>query len=209
MIRDVAMSGEESGCLAVIGVILFTVFVVIPTLVKLTPYKVDRNEALCAENIIAQYEKSVAMAERNAIATVEEEASVRRKEEKIRTFALKESPAIWQTIQKLRAEKESLETGIARVEAVLQHFGRDAQQPFGRDAGCDPDVIRLKQDLSETEKLLDRLWAKLEDAYLKYVAYQEMPGQNDLKELCDRALSDGAQEASAIENRFIRMREQK
>ena len=205
------MSGEEFGygCVAVI-VGLLILFVAIPCGVEmLLPYKVDRNEVLCAENIIAQYEKSVAKAESDAIATAEEAAQNKKKEDKIRTFALKESPTIWQAVQKLRAEKGSLETGIARVEAVLQHFGRDAQQPFGRDAGCDPDVVRLKQDLSETEKLLDRLWAKLEDAYLKYVAYQEMPGQNDLKALCDRALSDGAQEASAIENRFIRMREQK
>lgn len=205
------MSDEEFGygCVAVI-VGLLILFVAIPCGVEmLLPYKADCAKAAKAKRIIAEYEESVAMAESDAIATAEEAAQNKKKEDKIRTFALKESPTIWQAVQKLRAEKGSLETGIARVEAVLQHFGRDAQQPFGRDAGCDPEVISLKQDLSETEKLLDRLWAKLEDAYLKHVAYQEMPGQNDLKVLCDRALSDGAQEASAIENRFIRMREQK
>lgn len=197
------MSGNDvgCGCLTVIGVILFTLYVAFPTLDNLLPYKADCAKAADARRIIAEYEESVAMAASNAVATAEAVESCNRKEEKIRVFALKESPTIWQMVQKLRAEKESLETGIARVEVVLQYYGRDA--------GGDPDVIKLRQDKSETEELLDRLWNKLEDAYLKYVTYQEMPGQEDLKALCETALSDGALEASVVEKRFIRMREQK
>ena len=189
------------GCGAVIGVVLFTLYVVTPIMSKLLPYKADCAKAADARLIIAEYEKSVAMATSNAVASAEEAARNKKKVDKIRTFALTESPTIWQTVQKLRAEKESLETGIAKVEAVLHHYGHDVR--------CDIDVAKLKQELRETDELHERLWTKLEDAYLKYVAYQEMPGQEDLKDLCDKALSDGALEASVVEKRFIRMREQK
>lgn len=190
-----------NGCCTVIGLILLTMFVVAPILSKLTPYGEDCAKAANAERIIAAYEEAVAMAKSNAVATAEAVERNIIKDGKIRSFALKESPTLWQTVQKLRAEKESLETGIARVETVLRHYGRDA--------GGDSDIIMMRQDFFETEELLDCLLSKLEDAYLKYVAYQEMPEQETLKVLCENALLDGAREASAAEKRFIRLREQK
>lgn len=187
------------GCVvAVFGVAFFTTGVLVPMLCKLAPYKEDHAKEASAKRIIAEYERMVAAAETNAIATAVQKEKDAKKEDKIRTFAMRESPAVWQTVQKLRAEKATLENGVVRVERVLKYYGRDL--------ASDHDLVGMWHDLQEIDDLIGRLQYKLEDAYLKYVAYQATPGREDLKALSNKALVDGVQEASVIEARFNEMR---
>lgn len=191
------------GCGCVLFVLggLFVIGGSLEALVKLTPYKEDCERAADAKRIIAEHERAMAAAKRKAVTVATQKEKAAKKEDKVRTFAMHESSAVWQAVQKLRAEKATLEKGVAHVECVLKYYGRDLES--------DHDLIELRQDLLEVDDLIGRLQYKLEDAYLKYVAYQATPGREDLKELCNKALVDGVQEASKVEARFNEMRVRK
>ena len=187
------------GCVvAVFGMCLITGWIV-QGLMKVVPYSEDCERAADAKRIIAEHERTIAAAKTNAVAAQKEKDV--KKEDKIRTFAMRESPAVWQAVQKLRAEKVMLEKGVARVENVLKYYGYDL--------ASDRELSGLRKDLQEIDDFTQRLQYRLEDAYLKYVAYQATPGREDLKELCDKALVDGVQEAGEVEARFNEMRAQK
>ena len=189
------------GCVvAVFGMCLITGWIV-QGLMKVVPYSEDCARAADAKRIIAEHERTIAAAKTNAVAVAAQKEKDVKKEDKIRTFAMRESPAVWQAVQKLRAEKVMLEKGVARVENVLKYYGHDL--------ASDRELSGLRKDLQEIDDLTQRLQYRLEDAYLKYVAYQATPGREDLKELCDKALVDGVQEASEVEARFNEMRAQK
>lgn len=190
------------GCaVAFFGMVFFTAGVLIPLLCRLAPYKEDRAKEANARQIIAEYERAVAASQTNDAAIAVQKEKEAKKEDKIRAFAMRESPVIWRTVQELRAERTTLEKGVARVENVLEHYGRDL--------ASDRELSGLRKDLQEIDDLTQRLQCRLEDAYLKYVAYQATPGREDLKELCDKALVDGVQEAGEVEARFNEMRAQK
>lgn len=189
------------GCVvAVFGMCLITGWIV-QGLMKVVPYSEDCERAADAKRIIAEHERTIAVAKTNAVAVAAQKEKDVKKEDKIRTFAMRESPAVWQAVQKLRAEKVMLEKGVARVENVLKYYGYDL--------ASDRELSGLRKDLQEIDDFTQRLQYRLEDAYLKYVAYQATPGREDLKELCDKALVDGVQEAGEVEARFNEMRAQK
>lgn len=189
------------GCVvAVFGMCLITGWI-IQGLMKVVPYSEDCARAADAKRIIAEHERTIAAAKTNAVAVAAQKEKDAKKEDKIRTFAMRESSAVWQTVQKLRAEKATLEKAVERVECVLRYCGRDLAN--------DRDLIGLRKELQETDELLGRLYFKLEDAYLKYVAYQSAPGRKDLEDLCAKALEDGLQEAGVVESRFNKMRSRK
>ena len=189
------------GCVvAVFGMCLITGWIV-QGLMKVVPYSEDCERAADAKRIIAEHERTIAAAKTNAVAVAAQKEKDVKKEDKIRTFAMRESPAVWQAVQKLRAEKVMLEKGVARVENVLKYYGYDL--------ASDRELSGLRKDLQEIDDFTQRLQYRLEDAYLKYVAYQATPGREDLKELCDKALVDGVQEAGEVEARFNEMRAQK
>lgn len=187
------------GCVvAFFGMVFFTAGVLIPLLCRFAPYREDRVKEANARQIIAEYERAVAASQTNDAAIAVQKEKEAKKEDKIRAFAMRESPVIWRTVQELRAERTTLEKGVARVERVLGYYGRDL--------ASDRELVGLWKDLQEVDDLIERLQYKLEDAYLKYVAYQSAPGRDDLKELSNKALVEGVQEAGAIEARFNEMR---
>ena len=190
------------GCVvAFFGMVFFTAGVLVPVLCRLAPYREDRDKEANAKQIIAEYERAVAAAQTNAAAIAAQKEKDGKKEDKIRTFALRESPAIWRTVQELRAEKATLEKGVVRVEHALRYYGYNLASDY--------DLVGLRRDVREVDDLIRRLQYKLEDAYLKYVAYQATPGREDLKELSDKALVDGVREANEIEEKFNEMRARK
>ena len=179
-----------------------------PYIEKFTPYKEDRGRVEQAKWIIKAHEQGLVVRQRQEQAETEQRKSAEVKhrteeinEAKIRTFSLKNAPEIWLAVQRLRAEEKALAEGLSRVEDVLSYCGRDSER--------DTDFAEIRRELIEIRGMESRLKRSLEDAYLKYVAYQAQPVRKDLQDLADVAIKDGLREASLVEGKFKMMRERK
>ena len=119
----------------------------------------------------------------------------------LRTFALQESPRLWQTVQVLRAERETRNAALVKLRKELIDFGRDPDS--------DADYVALK---AANDGLLDSLHAvyeKIEDAYIAYKKFQATPGNKEFGEMMRRVLDDGMNEAAAAESRYLQMSREK
>lgn len=179
-----------------------------PYIEKFTPYKEDRGRVEQAKWIIKVHEQGLESRREQEKTEVEqrERAAAKHKTEelneaKIRAFSLKNAPEIWLAVQRLRAEEKTLAEGLSRVEGVLSYCCRDPKS--------DTDFVEIKRELTEILGMESRLKRSLEDAYLKYVAYQAQPVRKDLQDLADVAIKDGLREASLVEGKFKMMRERK
>lgn len=132
----------------------------------------------------------------------EAEAAARRrqeiKEEKLRTFALKDAPTVWNVYQSLKGEIDIQGRKIDELRETLTSFGRDPNQ--------DSDFQRIMALRDEMIKSLNALHDKLEDAYIAARKYEAAPSRKDYQELHKKALEDGVKEADAATARFKEMR---
>ena len=115
----------------------------------------------------------------------------------LRTFALQESPSLWQTVQALKAESESRRVGLASLKKDLEEFGRNPEE--------DKDYLALKESCKGIEDSLDAVYGKIESAYIAYRKYQATPGKKEYDNIMRRALEDGIQEADAASRRYKKM----
>ncbi len=131
-----------------------------------------------------------------------EEAAARQrqqaKEDKIRTFALKDAPTVWNVYQSLKGEIDIQGRKIDELRETLTSFGRDPNQ--------DSDFQRIMALRDEMIKSLNALHDKLEDAYIAARKYEAAPSRKDYQELHKKALEDGVKEADAATARFKEMR---
>lgn len=179
-----------------------------PYIEKFTPYKEDRGRVEQAKWIIKVHEQGLESRREQEKTEVEqrERAAAKHKTEelneaKIRAFSLKNAPEIWLAVQRLRAEEKILAEGLSRVEDVLSYCCRDPKS--------DTDFVAIRSELVEIRGMESQLRKSLEDAYLKYVAYQAQPVRKDLQDLADVAIKDGLREAALVEGKFKMMRERK
>ncbi len=146
---------------------------------------------------------SVAHTERK---TIESRAkAVREKErqqmEKLKAFALAESPGIWQSYQEISGEIEDR-------EKKLGEFGR-LLADFGRNSGQDARFRELRSGIDEMNGIRSRIVSKLEEAYLAKAKFDATIGAQEVGELREKVWNDGIREAEEAARRFQEMRDKK
>ena len=123
------------------------------------------------------------------------------KEAKLRNFALKEAPVLWQTYQNLQAAISSQDQKIEDLRKTLTEFDMNPAD--------DPDFQRICSLRDEMIGSLKTMHTKIEDAYLASRKYEATPSRKEYAELRRKLLEDGLQEAEAAERRFKDMRNAK
>lgn len=149
----------------------------------------------------AQDAENARMAEerrRQAEAVAEARRRQEAKDEKIRTFALKDAPKVWQVYQALQSEIDVQGGKIDDLRNTLKTFGKvpELDVDFNRICALRDEMIRSRQALR----------MKLEDAYIAAKKYEASPSRKDYQELHKKALEDGILEADQAEAKFKEMR---
>ena len=121
--------------------------------------------------------------------------------EKIRDFALREAPSMWNAYQRLGTE---IDVQARKIEDL-----RKDMVDFGRDPDADAGFRQLMGNLQEMRRMRAGLMEKMENAYLAKAKYDATPGHGDTEALWKKAQEDGIQEAEAAERRFLEMKESK
>lgn len=125
----------------------------------------------------------------------------KRHDELLRSFALKEVPSVWQTVQRLRAESSVLESNTKKLRADLLEFERDPDS--------DADYQNLCERQRELKGLHDSVYAHLEDAYIAAKKYEAASSGTGLVEMRKRAFEDAENDAKMAIKRFDEMRRKK
>lgn len=131
----------------------------------------------------------------------EAERRVQAKEDKLRTFALRQAPSIWQTEQALKGEIENQNKRIAELEKAFEDFGRNPRE--------DSDYARICELRDEMVRSAKTLRTKMEDAYLASIKFDATPAKSEYANIMRKALEEGIQEAEAASNKFKEMRSNK
>ena len=150
---------------------------------------------------IAEAEIRAAKARELAIARRKAAEQGWRNEDALRSFALKESPAIWQTVQQLRTEVAERRKAIAQLRTDLQEFGTYPDS--------DPDYLKLGKDVDAMLDSLSGIFVNLEKAYIAAKKFEVTPGRNDYEATMRAALEGGIKEAEDATRRFKEMRSKK
>ena len=148
----------------------------------------------------ARAEEARMAAERRASEEAQAKATADR-EDKLRTFALKEAPSLWQTYQALGAQ--IVEQG-KRIEDL-----RKTLVEFDKNPDFDPDYKAICAQREEMVGTKESLHKKLEDAYLAFRKFEATPSHKEYDELRRRALEDGVRAADEAAKRFTIMRKEK
>ena len=117
-----------------------------------------------------------------------------KQEELLRTFSLKEAPQLWKTIQSLRGEIVNREKSKAQLAADLREFDRKPEE--------DATYRELELGQEQITCTLDKVYQKLENAYIAYKKFQATPGKKEYADAMNRALEDGVHEAEATARRY-------
>lgn len=156
------------------------------------------------EQAAAEAEDAQARAEQEArelSAKKEAEQKAFQREDKLRTFILKEAPTLWSAYQ-------SLSAGVTNQNAKIDKF-REILKDFGKDPDADADFKRICSMRDDMVGSLKSMRNKIEDAYLASRKYAATPSKKEYDELRRKLLEDGVQEAEAASHRFVNMIKQK
>ena len=186
------------GCLVAVGclVLLLVAMVGIGKISSLHDEHVA-EKARQVELDKAKKEEAARIAE---VKRVQEENKRRQeeKDEKIRSFALKEAPKVWAVYQSLQSEIDVQNDKIDELRKVLVSFDKSPDQDMDFQRIC-----ALRDDMVRSWKALR---IKLEDAYIASRKYEASPSRKDYQEIHRKALEDGILEADAAEAKFKEMR---
>ncbi len=155
-----------------------------------------RNEQREAQQIREQRESEWKARKDAENEKAKQQAALR--EEKLRSFTLKEAPVLWTTYQNLRAAVESQDKKIVSLRETLKRFNRDPDS--------DADFKRICSMRDEMIGSLRTMRTKIEDAYLASRKYEATPSRKDYAELRRKLLEDGIQEAESAAKKFTEMR---
>ena len=120
------------------------------------------------------------------------------KADKIRTFAIKDAPKVWDVYQSLKSDIDVQNEKIEELRKALVAFGRPPEQ--------DEDFRRICALRDEMIRSQKALYSKLEEAYIAAKKYEASPSRKDYQELHKKALEDGILEADAAAAKFKEMR---
>ena len=158
-----------------------------------------RNEQAAreAENVRAKADQAA----RELSAKKEAEQKAFQKEDRLRTFTLKEAPALWTSYQSLSAGVTNQNARIDKLREVLMDFGKDPE--------ADADFRRICSMRDDMVGSLQSLRKKIEDAFLAARKYEATPSKREYDELRQKLLEDGLLEAEAAVKKIENMIEQK
>lgn len=161
--------------------------------------KVEKIEAAKAAE--AKRRELEAAAERERRQSEERAAARKRqeaKDEKIRSFALKEAAEVWCVYQSLKSEIDVQSNKISELRRTLETFGKspDTDEDFKQ-------ICLMREEMIRSHAALRKC---LEDAYLAKCKFDATPGRKDYGEQHRKALEDGVREAAAVADRFKAMR---
>ena len=200
---------EGKGCLGCaalfFGVPLLFMFLQVVVLVfrDISDWRDARlaRKAEQAEARNAQEAENARIAEakrKQAEAVAEAKRRQEAKDDKIRSFALKDAPKIWAVYQSLQSEIDVQGGKIDELRKTLIAFGKQPEldEDFNRICAVREEMIRTRKTLR----------VKLEDAYIAAKKYETSPSRKDYQALHKKALEDGILEADQAEARFKEMR---
>ena len=192
-------SGCGTGCIVALGVLLLSTLGIGTVQEKLNGWnkmRLAKKEKQVQEARVRQQEDArIAEAKR----IQEEKKRIQEaKDDKIRSFALKDAPKVWAVYQTLQSEIDIQNGKIEELRKALEAFGKvpDQDVDFQRICALRDDMIRSQNTLR----------TKLEDAYIASRKYEAAPSRKDYQELHKKALEDGILEADAAEAKFKEMR---
>ena len=137
-------------------------------------------------------------------ATEKEDAAnqaVDRIEEARRSFALKESPLLWKSIQELRSSIKAQNVQLERLKKTFADLKMVAEQ--------DPDYIALIKERDDMVRKLIAVEAELDKAFLASVKYEATRSSHERNRFETLANEDGMSEAQQAHQRFDAMRKVK
>jgi len=139
-------------------------------------------------------------AERKAIEAAQAKSRAER-EDRLRSFTLKEAPVLWKAYQELEAQIVSQGKRIDDLRKTLTEFDKDPDQDADFRVICSmrDEMIGVKTSLRR----------KIEDAYLAYRKFEATPSRKEYDALRRKTLEDGIQEAESAARRFTIMRNEK
>jgi len=122
----------------------------------------------------------------------------RAKEDKLRSFILKEAPALWASYLNLQAEIVCQDRKSDDLRRTLEEFGLDPEE--------DADLRQIRALRGEMADALKMMRQKIEDAYLASRKYEAFPNRHRYDEMCRGLLRDGIREADEAKRRLIEKR---
>lgn len=153
-----------------------------------------------AERVRVAAAKERIESERRAASEAERKAELAR-EDRLRSFVLRESPELWRTYQDLGAQIEMQGRRIGELRATLETFDKKPEE----DADfCQIELMR--KSMNEVRLSLRR---KMEDAYLAFRKFEATPNRKDYDELRRKTIEDGVMEAEAARRHFDVLRKEK
>lgn len=158
----------------------------------------EAESARVAEAKRQQDARVAAEKRRREAAAAEARRRQSAKDDKVRTFALKEAPKVWSVYQSLQSEIDVQNDKIEELRKTLVAFDKSPEQ--------DADFVRICALRDEMIRSRKAIRVKLEDAYLAAKKYEASPSRKDYKELHRKALEDGIFEADAASAKFKEMR---
>ena len=124
-----------------------------------------------------------------------------RIEEARRSFALKESPLLWESIQELRSAIKAQNTQLERLKKTFADLKMDASQ--------DTDYLALIKERDNMVRRLIAVEAELDKAFLASVKYEATRSSYERNSFETLANEDGINEARQTHQRFEKMRKNK
>jgi hypothetical protein len=122
-----------------------------------------------------------------------------RQEDELRTFALKESPHIWQTIQYLRAQMEVQDEQINKVKRTCLDNGIPYKENSDFTKAC-----MLRNKLVRSLRVVeDHLVAAL----VAQREYAAAPDKTEFQRAMRKALEDGVLEADLVKKQYEEMKD--
>ena len=125
----------------------------------------------------------------------------KRIEEDRRTFALKESPFLWNSIQELRAAIKVQNAQMEKLRKAFDDLKMNAEQ--------DTEFIALVKDRDEMVHKLAVVEAELDRAYLASIKYEAARSSQEQRKFDAKASEAGIDEAKQVKLRFDELRKAK
>lgn len=147
---------------------------------------------------------SVARREKEAAdvrAKAEAERVAFEREDGRRSFALKESPVLWTTIEDLKAKIEAQNGKLKKLKKTFEDLSMNPQE--------DKDYVALIHERDQMVKRLCEVDRELDQAYLESVKYEVTRGKAEKEEFERKATDDGCREAMQSRSKYEELRKEK
>lgn len=144
--------------------------------------------------------ESVAKAQKERERQIQEHEEYQREDVR-RSFAMKESPVLWNTITELRSQIRSQNEKLGKLKKTFTDLDMNAD--------ADDDYRLLVSERDEMVDKLQRVENELNKAYLASVKYEVMQSKAEKHEFERKAAEDGLSEAVQSRVKYETLRKEK